>query len=83
MTAQLIGLGVLALTIGLVVAALELNQRLPRPPAAHRGDADTRRLLTDLGHARDREWQCRPDPFPAQRRHRDELAQLELQSLHQ
>lgn len=83
MTAQLIGLGVLALTIGLVVAALELNHRLPRPPAAHREDADTRRLLSELGHARDREWRPRPDPAPSRERHRADLVQLELQSLHQ
>lgn len=83
MTAQLIGFGVLALTIGLVVAALELNHRLPRPPAAHRGDADTRRLLTDLGHARDREWRRGADPAHSRDRHRADLVQLELQSLHQ
>lgn len=83
MTAQIFGLVVLALTIGLVVVALELNHRLPRPPAAHRDDADTRRLLEDLGHARDREWQRNRRLENARDRQRAELVQFQMQSLRQ
>lgn len=79
MSTQLIGLAVLALTVGLIVLALQLNHRRVRTPAEG-ADPDTRRLLVDLRHARDRQW--RPDPGSTERR-REELAQFQLQSLRQ
>ncbi|NNG19927.1 hypothetical protein HJ590_10140 [Naumannella sp. ID2617S] len=79
MSTQLIGLAVLALTVGLIVLALQLNHRRART-VGESSDPDTRRLLVDLRHARDRQWRSEA---AAPERRRDELVQFQLQSLRQ